>query len=757
MNIKGLFKIKKVFGGIILLIALTMVNSTYVSGMDRGVNGSNIDSSRINNSHSEGTYKIDFKSSQFTFYQEKGYDRIKAEGFIISGIPGAPEIPTALLNYIIPPNAKVKSLIVSKSVIEQVPGTFSIFPIQQPVMYEKIPSWESPNESIYNSDVDYPAELVKIVNEGIWDGARIVTVEASPFWYRSKSKQLSFVSQIAFKLEFSQTSLPEVRAEVRGEYEQNMYDVGIRNLVVNDYEIQEYYKTPSLVTEVQLNSSPPFPTAPAVIITHREFADAFQPYADWLTEQGIRAAIIPTDLIYLYFKGRDEAEKVRNYIKYDYKHAGGTFFILGGMDSCTSLPFPYKVPARWCWLPDLLARHIIVTDYYYCSLDGDWNADGDDMWGEMEDEVDQFPEVYVGRVPARDVRGVKNWCYKALNYEKSPGNPGALTKVKWIHQTSWFMGLAIEQFPDHFSHVINTDPTAYEAFNALNAQYGFINGQTHGSILSFFTNREDPPHEIYYYKELPPTLDNWKAGLNWLTNTNKGFIYYSVGCNTGQFDNPTLPCVAECLTTRYRDYKTLIPVGACASIEHTRYSISSAWPPHDDYSHRLQKLFYIFLFTKEHIISGLHDIFSSYFSRLGVPVALAKTKVPWNNVDYRWVAYGTNLFGSPTTDAWTNIPRSLQVSHPLKIYTGQQTQFEVKVQDAATEPSKPVPFAKVCLYHEDIYKVGRTGLNGKASFQIVSERSGTLKVTVTRVHNYSDSYIQYLPSQTTCAVLNIPI
>jgi len=50
----------------------------------------------------------------------------------------------------------------------------------------------------------------------------------------------------------------------------------------------------------------------------------------------------------------------------------------------------------------------IATDYYYACLDGNWNADGDNIWARRSfrdtatkpTAVDLRPELRVGRVPA---------------------------------------------------------------------------------------------------------------------------------------------------------------------------------------------------------------------------------------------------------------------------------------------------------------------------------------------------------------------
>lgn len=81
-------------------------------------------------------------------------------------------------------------------------------------------------------------------------------------------------------------------------------------------------------------------------------------------------------------------------------------------------------------------------------------------------------------------------------------------------------------------------------------------------------------------------------------------------------------------------------------------------------------------------------------------------------------------------------------------------QFRVTVKDAVT--GSYVAHAKVCLNKpNDIYKVGYTDANGQITFTITPQTTGTIKVTVTRIHD-NNTYIQYFPSQTYCQVIIEP-
>ena len=59
-------------------------------------------------------------------------------------------------------------------------------------------------------------------------------------------------------------------------------------------------------------------------------------------------------------------------------------------------------------------------------LDGDWNADGDALFGEgfwqgFEDDLaDLYPDVFVGRAPVSTSTEVQTFIAKSTTYENTP-------------------------------------------------------------------------------------------------------------------------------------------------------------------------------------------------------------------------------------------------------------------------------------------------------------------------------------------------
>ncbi len=689
-----------------------------------------------------GGYTVDYPATGFSFYKVNGFDRIRAPKFSLRGEPGTPELPAVYLNYIIPPNAKAESVIVSQFQYVQIPGEYLIYPAQPPrVIGESVP-WVPPDTIVYNSDNLFPGEFIKVVGEGIMDGARIVTVEICPLQYRPRTKRLFIVSPISFDFVFVPNTLPELRPHIRGKHEQLIYDRALAKVVVNDYEIPTYYQKPTLVDEATLMASS---FAPGVIITPDWFKPYFLPYANWLIDQGLPTVIISPDWIYQNFSGCDNAEKIRNYFKYCYMEWGGTYFILGG--DADFLPVRYATSKNYNPGEFIPVSDSIPCDMYYSDLTGNWDVDGDYVWGEIsQDQADRFPEVFVGRIPAYCINEVTNWVSKTLNYEITPCfQRDSLITALWIYNDSVGKGFAYNEFPQYFHHRDCNDQYASVTINKLNAGYGLVTIDCHGDVILFASKWPQPRSYIYSYLQTP----NGHAGLNELINQDKYFVCYSISCWNGAYDtlaHGSLLISDTCIADGFVD--TYADKGACAYLGNTRDG--QLYYPDVGPSHALQHNFYDVLFTQNN--SPIND---NALSRLGVAEALSKSLLPdtnWLHMwRYRYVCYSHNLFGSPYTEVWTNSQRNFIVFHPIQIPVGQQTRFRVRVRDATT--NGPVSYAKVCLNKPgDIYLIDYTDATGWVTFIITPQTSGTLKITVTRSHNLDYDYTQYLPSQTTCQV-----
>ncbi len=95
------------------------------------------------------------------------------------------------------------------------------------------------------------------------------------------------------------------------------------------------------------------------------------------------------------FYGRDKAERIRNLVKFYYRYYGIKWVLLVGDTNV--------VPVRYAKVySGFLYGNDIPTDLYYADLDGDWDGNGNGIFGEFADSLDLFADVYVGRIPVND-------------------------------------------------------------------------------------------------------------------------------------------------------------------------------------------------------------------------------------------------------------------------------------------------------------------------------------------------------------------
>jgi hypothetical protein len=109
--------------------------------------------------------------------------------------------------------------------------------------------------------------------------------------------------------------------------------------------------------------------------------------------------------------GQDAADALRGWLQGNYESAGIGYVLLAGHPDPNYGLVPMKMvwPLRelctetqdpiWCDLQNL------PTDMYFSDLDGDWDQDGDGLYGEYPDDageggMNMGPEVIVGRFPA---------------------------------------------------------------------------------------------------------------------------------------------------------------------------------------------------------------------------------------------------------------------------------------------------------------------------------------------------------------------
>jgi hypothetical protein len=224
------------------------------------------------------------------------------------------------------------------------------------------------------------------------------------------------------------------------------------------------------------------------------------------------------------------------------------------------------------WPSSGYADHL-PSDVYYQCLDGNYNSNGNDKWGEPTDapngaDVDLLAEVYIGRASAENEAEMSNFIYKTLAYENAPDSESYLRTALMAGEYLGFGGVSdyatasMEEIrtgtsnngytttgfaacPSFSVDTLYDSPTytwpKSEMFNKINSNtYSIINHLGHANsnyVMKFYN-----------------------ADADGFTN-NKFMFIYSQGCIPGNFE---VDCMAEHLTTSTRS-------GAYAVVLNSRY------------------------------------------------------------------------------------------------------------------------------------------------------------------------------------------
>jgi len=162
-----------------------------------------------------------------------------------------------------------------------------------------------------------------------------------------------------------------------------------------------------------------------VIIAPEEFKSLLQPLIDHKNDVGVSTYLKTTEEIFDEYTGRDEAEKVKYFIKDALDTHNITYVLLvGGMKG---IQREWYVPVRRTNLDDDWETGYLSDLYFADIYDGEnnfssWDSNENDVFAEWigvysEDIIDGVPDVSVGRLACRSKKEVKTVVDKIITYE----------------------------------------------------------------------------------------------------------------------------------------------------------------------------------------------------------------------------------------------------------------------------------------------------------------------------------------------------
>jgi hypothetical protein len=310
-----------------------------------------------------------------------------------------------------------------------------------------------------------------------------------------------------------------------------------------------------------------------LIIAPPLFRQALQPLVRHKDAIGIPTRLVTLDQVYrqMFWYGRDDAEKVKYFIKTAIEEWGIKYVLLVGGRSSQVLPTWY-CPVRYVHVSDDWEAEYL-TDLYFADIYdahgnfSSWDSDNDGVFGEwypgeaaQDNNIDLIPDVAVGRLPCRNLNEVHIMVQRIITYENTAYNEPWFQRIlvaagdtypqsenpNWTGAEGEYYGdRAIENMSGFAPTRLYTSDGTFsdktDIIKAFRNGFGFVYLVGHGSPKSWGNH----PFNDTSFIQGPNVDDLWR-----FRNKEKLPVCVVSGCHNSQFD----VCLQRILnaTTRWR-------------------------------------------------------------------------------------------------------------------------------------------------------------------------------------------------------------
>jgi hypothetical protein len=364
-----------------------------------------------------------------------------------------------------------------------------------------------------------------------------------------------------------------------------------------------------------------------VVVTAASIASHFGPLCSFIENHlGLNDTVVTVEAIYSAFPGRDNPEKIRNFVIYACDNWSTTHVLLGGDVD--------KVPCRYAYGRVGSSIAYIPCDLYFSDLDGTWDADGDNIFGEVSDNVDMYPDVFVGRIPASSAAEVDRFCAKFTSYSSDSTDPYLLdVLLAGFDLDASTHGEQTMQFYEDTYIPVQMTPCnrVYDSHGGshrsnvlayLNAGQHLWIHTDHGGISELGCGYVN--HSSFLYE----------SDMDALANGPNYTIMTAMACLIGGFDS------SDCFTEHFLNAAN---GGGVAAMTNSR----EGWYNPGANPQRTLSALYVEWLVYSLFGHGGNGSLEDFAISKSMLVPLADT-----NATYRWCMYVYNLFGEPAMRMW---------------------------------------------------------------------------------------------------------
>lgn len=510
-------------------------------------NGGNEILSRINAQDAEGI-EIEYRVPMPEFNSVSGQEGVSVScgNTMREVIEGKPVMPYIVSKILLPPGKTVASLNIdvldSSVVMEKVNVEYGSAPVR--LIEGAQCRVAKPDALIYGSTRGYPEKSVMLHSVQKRRGVLYAIVKIYPVTFYPSLLEISYKS--SFKLRVMLRELPK---------ESEIMRVCLKDFQTLDFENPEMINAIGrdlnnrcLSTVLRDNGK----RYSYVIITNEEMRSStvspnLKSLADQRNVSGFSDTIVTVESIYQEYLGVDKQEKVRSFIKDAYNVWETDFVLLGGDSNI--------VPVRFINVVDGEVSEVASDAYYQC-LDGSYNDNGNELWGEANDgvngqDVDLSPDVFLGRASAENVEEMSNFVSKVIAYEKSVWSKNSfLTNAVFVGEKLMNLKDSVSYgkfYMDEIKEGSNLHGYSTKGFSecsdvGITTVYEYDNDwPSDGIKQQEFMRDKINSNEIGYinhlgHSTLKKNMKMYRGQERFLSNSNPVF-HYSQGCFVGRFED----------------------------------------------------------------------------------------------------------------------------------------------------------------------------------------------------------------------------
>ncbi|MDA3800466.1 MAG: C25 family cysteine peptidase, partial [Kiritimatiellae bacterium] len=569
---------------------------------------------------------------------ENGVSSILINGLESIGEPGNPLLPVYPSQIVLPQGASVKSFTVEGKSID-LDGSYLIDHAEfaQPLSAFDKNLVTPQNTKIYDLKSAYPSQLGYAINVGKKFGYSVLPFNLNPVRYIPADGKVSYYKELTVLIELSYDKNVNAGALSGQPSDAQLNDISAIADAISSI------KTYTVATSVKKNNALTSASVDYVIIVPDSFDDVsinrLKQYHELYN--GYSVTNITVEWINSNYSGTkpsggsDLQTKIREFI-YDAYYQWGTRFVMLAGDASLIPPRLLRAEVNYGAEVD-----DIPADMYFGCIEGTFDANANGIYGEPDDDVDLYAEVYVGR--AAVASSVQFDCIvdKIVVYETDDYDP----YLREVHMLGEYLGFGgVSDYAKGMMEQIRTGGT-FDGYttkgfedSAFASQYdldvNLYDEDATWPASSLMTLMNNGSHLFNHLGHASPqySMKLYNSDLTALNN-DKYFFIYSQGCMAGWFDNLNAECFAQLITR--------LDHGAFGVVMNARYGWGSGNST-DGPSERFARWFWNYgLGNYNKVITAGKMLEPGVANQLSKEVLAPQI----NNNCMRWITYELNLFG----------------------------------------------------------------------------------------------------------------